>query len=106
MDRAGFGRGLRIEKRGGLGGHLHRGGRIEFELASRLADCQVVDLKFDQVAAAVADIGPALLDPFTPGVEVELAVGKLDVNAAQADALAVDAGEVGLAAKSWPGTRS
>ena len=62
----------------------------------------IVDLKVDQVAVAVGDVGPALLDPFAPLVEVELAVGELDVNPAQADALAVDAGKVGLAAELGP----
>ncbi len=54
------------------------------------------------MAAAVADIRPALLDPLAPAVEIELAVGQLDVDPAQADALAVDAGEVGLAADPGP----
>ena len=50
------------------------------------------------MALAVGDVRPALLDPLAPAVEVELAVVELDVDPAQADALAVDAGEVGLAA--------
>ena len=102
VNRAGQGRRFRVEKSGGLGGHLDRGGRIEFELAARLADPQIVDLKVDQMAAAIADIRPALLDSFTPCVKIELAVGQLDVNAPQADAFAVDAGEVGLAGNLGP----
>ena len=54
------------------------------------------------MAAAVADIGPALLDPFAPGVEVELAVGELDIHAAEPHALAVNAREVGLAGDLGP----
>ena len=67
-------------------------------LAPGEADRDVVDLEVDQVALAVGDVGAALLDPLDPAVEVELAVVELDVDPAQADALAVDAGEVGLAA--------
>ena len=74
----------------------------ELQLAARLAQRDVVDAEIDQVALAVGDVGPALLDPLAPAVEVELAVGELDVDPAQADALAVDAGEVGLAADLGP----
>ncbi len=97
---------VRVEIGGGLGRHLDRRGSIELELSPRLAHAQIVDLKVDQVATAITDIRPALLDPFTPGVEIELAVGELDVNAAQADTLAVDAREVGLAGNPAPDTRS
>src|SRR5262249_51628915 len=48
------------------------------------------------MALAVADVAAALLDALGPGIEVELAV-QVDVATAQADALAVDAGEVRLA---------
>ena len=86
--------------------HLHRRRRVELQLAALLADRHVVDLEVDQVALAVADVGPALLDPLAPAVEVELAVVELDVDPAQADPLAVDAGEIGLAADPACGSRS
>jgi hypothetical protein len=53
------------------------------------------------VAAAVSHVGPPVGDAFTPGVIVELSV-ELYIGASQPYALAVDAGEVGLAA----GTRA
>ena len=71
---------------------------VELEFAAVLADLDVVDLKVDQVAAAIADVGAALLDALAVAVEVELAVVELDVDSAQAHAFAVDAGKVGLAA--------
>ena len=58
----------------------------------------VVDAEVDEVAPAVADVGPAFLDPLAPAVEIEPAVVELDVDPAQSHALAVDAGEIGLAA--------
>ncbi len=102
LDRAGLGRDVRVEMGGDLGGDLHRARRVELQLAARFAGRRVVDPEVDQVAVAVADIRPALLDPLAPLVEVELAVVELDVDPAQADALAVDAGEVGLAADLGP----
>ncbi len=50
------------------------------------------------MASAVGDIGSAELHAFAPLVEIELAFGKLDIDAAEPDALAVDAGKIGLAA--------
>src|SRR5262249_50019783 len=59
----------------------------------------IVHREVHQVAFAVADVTAAVLDPFGPGVEIKLAV-EMDVAAAQADALAVDAREIGLAANA------
>ncbi len=47
--------------------------------------------------AAVADVVTSLADAFAPGVKGQLAI-ELDVGAAEADPLAVDAREIGLAA--------
>ena len=96
MDRLGFVRDLRFQKRRHLGRDFHRGRPVELELSTRLAQRDIVDLEVDRVAASVADVRPALLDPFTPEIKVELAVGELDVNTSQPDALAVNAGEVGF----------
>src|SRR5260370_30015124 len=49
------------------------------------------------MAQAVADVTASLLDSLDPVVEIELAA-RVDIAAAQADALAVDAGEIRLAA--------
>ena len=70
--------------------------RIELELAPRLAYANVVYLEVDQMATAITDIRPPLLDPFTPGVKIELAVRELDVDTPQTDPLAVNARKVGL----------
>ena len=58
------------------------------------------------MALAVGDVRAAVLDPLAPAVEVELAVGEMDVDPPEPDAFAVDAGEVGLAADParWRGS--
>ena len=102
MNRPGLGRGRRVQIGGRLGRHLDRRRRIELELAPRLTHADVVYLEVDQMAAAITHIRPPLLDPLTPGVEIELAVGQFDVNAAETDAFAVNAREVGLAGNLAP----
>src|SRR5271157_2152791 len=72
--------------------------RRELQLATSLAHAAVAHAEIDQVAAAVPDVGPAFLDALAPAVEIEPAVVELDVDSPQADALAVNAGEIGLAA--------
>src|SRR6266478_6988821 len=49
------------------------------------------------MALAVADIGPAQLDSLGPSVEIELTV-EVHIAPAQADALAINARKIGLAA--------
>src|ERR1043166_499701 len=51
------------------------------------------------MAAAIADIIASLSNAFAPGIEIEFIV-ELYVRAAEADALAVDAWKIGLAANA------
>src|SRR5262249_7106807 len=90
-DGARLGRRIRVEMRRDLCRHLHRARLGELQLAPRLAGGDVIDPEIDQVALAVGDVGPALLDPLAPSVEIELALVELDVDPAQADPFAVDA---------------
>lgn len=78
--------------------HLHLPEGEDLHLAARIPDLVVIDAEVDEVAPAVADIKPAFLDPLAPAVEIEPAIIQLDVDPAQSHALAVDAGEIGLAA--------
>src|SRR5262249_54968484 len=77
---------------------LDRAGAAEGLFAASFTDADVVDAEVDEVARAVGDVGSTRLDAFAELVEVELALGHSHIDAAEADALAVDAGEVRFAA--------
>src|SRR5208337_1037728 len=98
VDRLRLGGWLGIKQGSDPGADLDRRRRRELELAARLAHVAVAHAEIDEVAAAVADVGPAFLGALAPAVEIEPAVVELDVDAPQADALAVNAGKIGLAA--------
>src|SRR5262249_14552739 len=91
-------RGLGIEIGRDLRADHHRPGRVELPLALPLANSLFIDPEVNQVAPAVRNVGPPLLDALRPAVEVEHAVLELDIRATQADTFPIDAREVGLAA--------
>ena len=86
-----------VEACGDLGPDEHgvRLGQAQFTAVH--SHLHVVDFEVDQVAAAVADVVAPGADAFAPVVVSQSAV-EFDVRAAKADAFAVYAGEVGLAA--------
>ena len=78
-----------------LGGNFS--GFVQFNFAIVSADFLIVDGKVHEVAAAVADVIASRANSFAPFVVGEFAID-FDIAAAQPDALAIDTGEVGLAA--------
>ena len=70
---------------------------VEAEFTAVDAEFDLVGLEIHEVALAIAHIGAAGADAFTPGIIIEPAV-EFHIGAAQTHALAVDAGEVGFAA--------
>ena len=62
-----------------------------------------VTVEIQNVAAAVAAITPPVFDAQNPGIKIQLfAFGNFDINPAEADFVAVDAGEIRLAADLRP----
>src|SRR5262249_24386003 len=91
--------GFRFEQGGDTGDHFDRARLGQLDFAVLETDAQPVHGEIHLMALAIADVAPALFDSLSPLVEVEL-VFEVHVTAAEADALAVDAGKIGLAAYS------
>ena len=96
-ERLHFDVSLFVEAGGDPGFDFHFARLGELHFAAFLADFATVDLEFHEMTLAVADVVAAESNAFAPGVILELAI-ELHVAATEADLLAVDAGEVGLAA--------
>lgn len=91
-----IGVGCFVEARGDFGGNGDGARFLERKFAFAFAHADVIDAKINDVAFAVADVVAAEAEAFAPVFVVEFAV-ELHVGAAEANAFAVDAGEIGFA---------
>ena len=69
----------------------------------RLAQGHIVDLKIHHMTQPFAAVAATMLESLAPDIEVErLVFWQLDIDAAQPDLVAIETGEVGLAAEASP----
>src|SRR5262249_4609677 len=86
-----------IQTRCDLRSYANGGGFVELQLAALGPHEQTVHAEIDRMTFAIRHIRAATANAVHPGVKSQLIV-EFDIATSQTDSLAVDAGEIGLAA--------